>query len=373
VTAAEFDEVDDLASLFARQSHAMAVNGSELYAELCRAASLELSRPSELRDVLDPWARSRVGDMVPLRILGAAHRLVLERKAPVLALFFPTVGGVAPTDGGSRQMCFDAFVSALVEHRDRLPELLDGPPQTNEIARAAALVGVLHMVSAQWGLPIRLHELGTSAGLHLRADHMRITGSGYDVGPVDSPVQLVDAWMDLDAPLQAPNVIERVGVDHDPIDVTTPEGRLHLTSFVWPDQVHRYERLRAVWPLVDEVPVEVIAGDLIDHVRSLQVQEGTALVLWHSSVWMYLTDDQRAEFAALLETLAAKASPTSPLIEVSREFHQGRIGSSFPVVLRPWPMFAGIQAPPGERIHVADSPAQGLPVQWCSPRRLAQI
>ena len=373
MTIADFDQIQDLSALFARQSQAMADNGSLLYEELCRSASLELSRPSRLREILNPWLRSRVGDMVPLRILGAAHRLVLERKAPILALFFPTVGGAVPKDGRSRQMCFEAFVTTLDEHRDRLPELLIGPPQTNEIARAAALVGVLHMVSAQWQLPIRLHELGTSAGLHLRADHMRITGSGHDVGPADSHVQLRDAWIGMDTQLATPNVIERVGVDRAPIDVTTPQGRLHLTSFVWPDQVDRYERLRGAWHLVDDVPVEIKAGDLIDHVRSLRLREGSALVVWHSSVWMYLTDDERAEFRTLMDSLARAASPTSPLIEVSREFRQGRVGLSFPVVIRSWPMLSHIDAPAGESVVLGDSPAQGLPVTWSTPHVSTEV
>ncbi len=367
MTLAEFDEYADLSAMFARQADAMAANGSALYESICRFASLELNRPSALAQVLEPWARCRAGDMVPLRVLGASHRLVLERRAPALALFYPTVGGVVPTDAKSRQMCFDAFVSALVEHRDELPELLAGPPQTNEIARASALVGVLRMVAAEWQLPLRLHECGTSAGLHLRADHMRVTGSGLDVGPANSPVQLINAWVGLDAPMAEPDVIERVGVDHDPIDVSTSDGRLRLTSFVWPDQIDRYERLRGSWTLVDDVPAVVMRGDLIDHLRSLRLEEGTALVVWHSSVWMYLTDAERAEFDRVLTALAKDASTDAPLIEISREFHQGKVGTAFPVVIRPWPMFRWIDAKPGERIVLGDSPAQGLPMRWCTP------
>jgi hypothetical protein len=367
VTIAEFDEVAALSALFARQADAMAMNGSVLYEGICRAASLELSQPSPLTQVLAPWASARVGDMIPLRILGASHRLVLERRAPALGLFYPTVGGAVPTDARSRQMCFEAFVSALVAHQEELPNLLAGPPQTNEIARATALAGVMHMVAAQWQLPIRLHECGTSAGLHLRADHLRISGDGVTVGPVDSPVSLPDAWEGLQAPLAEPVVSERVGVDRDPVDVTSTDGRLHLTSFVWPDQLDRYERLRGAWKLVDQVPAQVIRGDLVRHLKSLRLQEGTALIVWHSSVWMYLSDDERTEFDRSLEELAQQASPTRPLVEVSREFRQGRIGSSFPVVIRAWPTLSWLNAEAGDRVVLGDSPAQGLPMRWTEP------
>ena len=367
MTLAEFDDVADLSALFARQAEAMAINGSPLYESICRFAALELSRPSALTQALEPWSRSRVGDMIPLRVLAAAHRLVLERRAPALSLFYPTVGGSIPADARSRQMCFDAFVTTLVDHKDELPELLAGPPQTNEIARACALAGVLHMVSAEWHLPIRLHECGASAGLHLRADHLRISGDGVEVGPIDSPVSLTDAWVGLSAPLADPHVIERVGVDRDPIDVTTTDGRLHLTSFLWPDQLDRYDRLRGAWKLVDEIPVDIVRGDLVEHLASLHLEEGTALVVWHSSVWMYLTDAERREFDRCLTALARQASPEAPLIEVSREFYQDRIGTSFPVVIRAWPMLSWIDAGPGESVVLGDSPAQGLPMTWCEP------
>ena len=176
----------------------------------------------------------------------------------------------------------------------------------------------------------------------------------------------------MEAQIATPNVVERVGVDRDPIDVTTTEGRLHLTSFVWPDQLDRYERLRGAWELVDAVPIDIWAGDVIDHVRSLRLREGSALVVWHSSVWMYLSDAQREEFDTLIAGLALTASAGSPLIEVSREFRQGRVGSSFPVVIRSWPMLNHIDAPAGASVVLGDSPAQGLPVTWSTPHLRAE-
>ena len=50
---------------------------------------------------------------------------------------------------------------------------LDQPPQTNEVGRSAELIGGLLLFDREFGLPVRLFEIGTSAGLNLRAEHYR--------------------------------------------------------------------------------------------------------------------------------------------------------------------------------------------------------
>ena len=66
----------------------------------------------------------------------------------------------------------------LADHGEQLRAWLGHPPQTNEVGRAAALLGGLRHVAAEAQLPIRLIEVGASAGLNLRADHFRVTGTG---------------------------------------------------------------------------------------------------------------------------------------------------------------------------------------------------
>jgi hypothetical protein len=367
----EYEQRPGLAALFARQARASHDNGSPLYADLCRAASLDAAASGRVAELLAPWAGSRWGDMLPLRALGAAHRLVLERRAPELALWFPSVGGTAPTDAAGRGACWSAWLTALSGHRDELPALLARPPQTNDPGRAAALLGALQLVAHRWRMPIRLHELGTSAGLLLRADLVRVTWSGGATGPQASPVVLEDAWLgDPLPPASDVELVERVGVDRDPVDVTTTDGRLHLTSFVWPDQLHRLELLRGGLQLAEQVPADVRRGDLVAHLASLHPQPGTVLVLWHSSVWLYLDDVERREAERQIARLGAEASSDAPVVEVAREYLGERLGTSFPLVLRSWPTADPAIATDGAPVCHADSPAHGLPVTWSEPRRI---
>ena len=365
----EYEQRPGLSALFSRQSRASRDNGSPLYGDLCRSASLEAAASGRIAELLAPWADSRWGDMLPLRVLGAAHRLVLERRAPELALWFPSVGGGAPADAAGRAACYTAWIAALDSHRDELPRLLARPPQTNDPGRAGVLLGALHLVADAWGLPIRLHELGTSAGLLLRADQVRVTWPGGSVGPQGSPMVLEDAWLgDPLPPGSTVTVAERVGVDLDPVDVATTDGRLHLTSFVWPDQLHRLELLRGGLQLAAATPADVRRGDLVAHLGSLHPRAGTALMIWHSSVWLYLDADQRQRAEAEVARLGAEATPDAPVVVVAREYLGEQLGTSFPLVLRWWPAPDSSQAPAGTPICYADSPPHGLPVTWSAPR-----
>ncbi|MGD9957008.1 MAG: DUF2332 family protein, partial [Candidatus Nanopelagicales bacterium] len=224
--------------------------------------------------------------------------------------------------------------------------------------------------AAAYRLPLVAHELGASAGLNLVADHVRITWLGGARGPQGSPHVLEDAWDGDPLPPEVDiDVRERVAVDLAPVDVTTTEGRLHLTSFVWPDQSERFERLRAAYQLAARVPVRLVAADVVDHVRGLEPVPGSALVVAHSTTWIYLDEASRAAADAAFVRLGERASPDAPVVHVSREPHSldDRAGRDFELVLRCWPApphgpLAGFDA--GTPVLLARTSAHGIPVTW---------
>ena len=109
---------------------------------------------------------------------------------------------------------------------------LGRPPQTNEVGRAAALLGGLRHIVARARLPVRLIEIGASAGLNLRADRFYIPGEAGRFGDPSSPVVLAGGWRGQPPPTAAIEVIERTGGDDAPIDPATPTGRLTLAAYV---------------------------------------------------------------------------------------------------------------------------------------------
>ncbi|MDT9594900.1 DUF2332 domain-containing protein [Nocardioides zeae] len=327
------------AEAFRQQGRACGALGSPMYADLCALLADDLAAGGPTARVLSGHLGSRGPDALALRLLGAVHRLVLERRAGSLATFYPSVGGTwAPAGGG-------AAVLALLERSLDDPELggevaagLALPPQTNEPGRAAALVGALLHLPDEHRLPVHLVELGASAGLNLRADHVRITGAGplgpLAQGPEDAGVRLDDAWRVAAGssggssgaggpwvPRAWPDLrfAARSGVDIAPVDAASPEGRLRLGSYVWPDQRERWERLRAALALAAQVPIDLRRGDAAEAVEALEPVDGALTVVWHSVVRQYLPAPTQERLDAALDRLLAAARPDAPVAHVSLE------------------------------------------------------
>jgi hypothetical protein len=344
-----------VAGLLRTQAEACAELGSPLYAGLLSAVADDVVTGGPAADIVAGHEDDPEGWVIGLRLMGAVHRLVLERRAPALALYFPSVG-----DTADPAAAWPALRALLGDEREAVRVGLLRHPQTNEVGRAAALVGGLLHIRAAQDLPIRLVEIGASAGLNLRADafvvHSHTGGQAY--GPSDSPVRLTGAWAGSPPPLGHLRVVERLGCDLAPVDPRTTQGRLTLTSYVWADMIARLERLRGALELAARIPARVLtasAGDLLD---TLKLREGSTLAVWHSVMWQYVDAAERDRVLRRLDTLGATASPRAGLAHLSLEPRPGgSLGTrDMLVTLRTWP--------DGTERVLGQAPAHGLPVTW---------
>lgn len=342
-----------LAVRFREQAAQCRVHGSPLTATLLEGAAGELDAPGPVRDLLGPLADDPPGSVASLRFAGALHRRVLERAAPALALHYPSVGGTAGPEGA-----WEAAREVVRTH-DRLPELVRAPVQTNEVGRCAALYGgLLHAVAAT-GLPVRLLELGASAGLNLRPEAVAYELGDRVLGDPASPVRLVRPWEGRPPPVVPLGVVQRAGCDPAPLDPGSTADRLTLTSYVWADQVDRLERLRGALRLAQAAPVTVRAEPASAFLaRELaEPAPGVLTVVWHSVVWQYLDAAERRAVPELLREAGARASAGAPLARLSLEpdrtaGDEGR----FAVALTLWPG--------GGRRVLASARGHGPPVRW---------
>ena len=89
-------------------------------------------------------------------------------------------------------------------------------------------------------------DVGASAGLNLLFDRYEYV---YDPGGAvggPSPVRLECGTRgSVPVPPSMPRVVQRCGLDRSPVDVHDAERRRWLEACVWPDQIDRFERLRA--------------------------------------------------------------------------------------------------------------------------------
>jgi hypothetical protein len=248
--------------------------------------------------------------------------------------------------------------------------LLDHAPQTNEVGRSAALVGGLLRLTDRWPLPVRLFEIGASGGLNLQADRFRFTADdppeGRDWGDPASPVQLEGAWTGAPLPTSAPlSVVERGGSDVHPVDVSTEDGRLTLTSYVWPDMTERHARLAGALELARSRPVVVERADAASYVDRLAVVPGTLTVLWHSVMWQYVPRDQQELVTTRLAALGATANDDAPLAHLFAEptRRTPEEDHRFWVCAEAWPAPSAVLAG-GDRAFLGLMSPHGVPVTW---------
>ncbi|MFC7490484.1 MULTISPECIES: DUF2332 domain-containing protein [unclassified Knoellia] len=344
---------DHMAGLCLAQAELCSRLGSPMYAALLESAAEDVRAGGPTWEVLRDLAGCSEGAYPALRLLGSVHRVVLEGRAPELAVHYPSVGGT-PGEG-----LWEAFRAVVVEHSDELRALVEQPPQTNEVGRSAALLGGFTTVAGRTGLPLRVLEVGTSAGLNLLWDRYRYESDSWSWGDADAPV-VIDDVFDGPAPDLAPaRVVERAGCDLDPVDVTQDAGRLTLLSFIWPDQHVRRGRLEAAIQAfrdADPQPAVERADALtwLDE-RLAQRLPGVATVVTHSVVVTYFDDESRRALDELLTRHGRAATPDAPLARLSLEADSS---GQFEVRLRSWP--SGVE----ELLGTVGG--HGLPVRWAS-------
>ncbi len=339
--------------------------GSAVYDELLAATVAEVAAGGVCAAILDAQPGDPLATALPLRFLGAVHRLVLEGRAPALAAHYPSAGGT-PGPGLAAD-----FLATVAEHRPAVDELVGLGVQTNEVGRSAALVGGFAIVARRGGRPLRLLEVGASAGLNLRWDRYWFDTGRSQLGDRASAVRFEGVWQgdgvaagelagvdagaavlpDLGGVVE---VAERVGCDRQPLDPTTDDCRLTLRSYLWPDQTERRARLDAALAIAARVPAPVQPSDLGDWLedRLADRPPGVATVVYHSSVWQYVGEGSRSRMRAALARAGAAATAASPLAWLRLE----PAGPVSDIRLRWWP------GGDDETLGVASY--HGLPVYW---------
>jgi hypothetical protein len=299
-------EIARIAAQLAHQTGWFERLGSPLYERLLERLLEDLHARGPVLDVLAGHQDDRRGTLLPLRLMGAIHRFVLEGRAPDLARHYPSVGG-----DGDAQRAWTALRALLESERDALRELVKRPVQTNEVGRSAALYCGFAWLAQRTALPLSLREIGASAGLNLRWDRFRFEGKqGRGWGDPSSPVVLSGVFGEAEPPFDVPiEVVDRAGCDPEPLDPTTREGELTLKSYVWTDQGARFRLLDGAIRIAREVPVSLVRSHAIDWLEEelADLDLKAVRVVLHSVVWQYIERDERDRIRRLLEETSLRA------------------------------------------------------------------
>ncbi|MGH3258269.1 MAG: DUF2332 domain-containing protein [Streptosporangiaceae bacterium] len=196
----------------------------------------------------------------PTVILAALHDLALAGRAPALAAAYAAADGETAAGAAIDTLLrmTDSAVAIAVRRR----------PRTNETGRGAVLYPAIAEAARRLGAKaIGLIDVGCSAGLNLNVDRVGITYSnGQSLGDPASPVQLSCSVVgDRPIPARAiPEVVTRIGVDLDPVDVTDSDDARWLRACLPPDRPEWAARLDAEMALAATAPPLLLRGDAFE-------------------------------------------------------------------------------------------------------------
>jgi hypothetical protein len=311
--------------------------GSPFIGTLCRLLAERLDRSSRFgRRILD-WPNDPHKDALALRSCGAIHALARSGRDPALRAAYPP----APTDP---DRLWSAIAAAIKREDDFLTAFLDSPPQTNEVARSALILGGALHVTARTGLPLALYEIGASASLNLGFDRYRYDlGSGRVWGDASMPLTIKSEWRGTLPPLDAPlTVVSRAGCDRNPLDASSPADADRLMAYIWPDQLHRLERTQVALKLAaaeGRRAERMDAAAWVEREFSKPQQRGTCRFLFHTIVFQYLRPEDQARIEAMVLAAGASASDDAPVAHFAFETDYNPDGHNVgaPMTLRIWP------------------------------------
>lgn len=304
-------------SEFLRQADRCRAMGSPFVASVLEAVDRQLSRAPITAAMISGWEGDPAAAAIAMRFNGALNALA-RRGAPA---------SLARLYNGEHDDFDGAIAEALAGQDAFIANWLTHPPQTNEVARAGAIVAALLTARARWDMPFELLDLGSSAGLNLNLARYAYRLGSVSVGDPESPVRVAPLWRGPSPPVAPLEIVSARGVDLQPLDVSNPDHRERLLSFAWADQQGRYKRLEAALQVASAHPPQVDQGDaatwLAERLEQQQ-PEGCGRAVIHTMFLQYLSDEDRRRIDETIEEAGAKACDQRPLARISFEWTPDR-------------------------------------------------
>lgn len=302
---------------FLKQARRCRLMGSSFVASVLEAAYRQLSQAPVTAQIIHQWPGDPAAAALALRVNAALHALARRGTPQHLASLYRFEH--TDFDGAIGQAFADqdAFVAGWI----------GTPTQTNEVARAGALMSALMAAPLSRPMPFELLELGSSCGLNLN-----LARYAYKLGPVSagdpsSPVRIEPSWRGLAPRFSPVSIIAARGIDLQPLCASHTGDRERLLAFAWADQPARSRRLDQALQIAAEYPPRVDRGDATTWLarRVLEPQKaGTCRAVVHSMVLQYLHEDEREDIAATMAAAGARATEDRPLVRVSFEWTTDR-------------------------------------------------
>lgn len=344
-------DIADMAEAIEWQARHAEEAGAEATARIVRAMPAIMQTDTATARRLNNWHGLTLRDALPLRVAAALHWLHLSGETHDLE---PVYTGIT-TDQGT----VDGIVARLAETYDTvLLPWLDGPPQTNEAGRSAAIMGGLLWLAQRLGPRFDLLEIGASAGINTMLGRYFFDLGGVRVGPSLSSLKLVPDWKGPPPPKAKLEIVAAHGSDSAPVDLADPDQALKLKAYIWPEAHQRMVRFDAACRIAQRAAPDlerIDAADFVERELAKPQEEWTVRCLFHSIMWQYMPEFTQDRITQAMEQAGADATADKPLAWLSLETNRATFRHELTV--RYWP--AG-----QKRVKLAEAHPHGEWVEW---------
>jgi len=342
-------DLEALSRVFHRFAELECSGMSALYESLCHSIA-------EDGEVLAIAANARTGQPVPNLFMAAVHWLLMKGTNHQVSAYYPDLclGAVEPGDP------YPSFRSFCLDQREEITALISVRlVQTNVVRRCAVLLPAFaEAMGEATRRPLALVAIGASAGLNLFWDRYAYSYSdGRRWGDVGSPVQLSSVIRGegrLTLPESIPDVIFRVGLDLNPVDIGDPDAVGWLKALVWPERREEARILDSAIESAQDNPPHLLAGDALELLPEVLrgVPPDSTLCLYHSHMLNQLSEEDRGRFEAIIDQHGAMRD----LNLISLE---GRAGGHHSAI-----ELTQYQSCTKTTRHLADCDSHGNWIQW---------
>lgn len=245
-----------------------------------------------------------VGQPIPNLFFAAVKRLLDDCESDDLARHYARIAEGEPPS----ERLAESFARFCRRHEPEIVELIrTRRVQTNEIRRCSYLMPAFGRVFMDAGRkPLGLIDVGASAGLNLLWDSYRYRYSdGSRYGPSDSEVVIeCESRNEMPKiPRELPEVVFRIGVDLNPVDLGDDDEYLWMMALVWPDHPDRAALLRAARSIWRANTPRVECGNALEVLPQVlaEVPRDAALCVFHCHTLNQFPPEARATFSEILQ------------------------------------------------------------------------
>jgi hypothetical protein len=265
---------------------------------------------------------------------------VLEVEPRPLRAWFPREGEPQPP---LDPVFAAAYRDFCLDHRERLVELCaEHRYQMNEVGRCADVVPALAPVAAE-ARDVVLVDVGTGAGLGLHLDRYRYVYHDRDgrraaVGDPHARLTIEvevrgEVWPPL--PRRLPHIVDRVGIDIEPLDLADSRVHAWLAACV-PQEIGAVTRFHRAAEIALSHRPRTVRGDACEVLPGVLegIDPETLVCLVDSYVHVFLPIEELERFRALLDAAATRRDldwiSIDPLVPLGRHATHSVLGMPVP-------------------------------------------